>query len=243
MKIGIISDIHSNITALERVFEEFKKKGIEKVICVGDIIGIGPYSEKCIQFLMERRHMILACIRGNHENYLMRGLPLRKHNISTARLLTEEDKSTHRWNHNRLNDEHREFIKELNDREEIEVEGKKIVIEHYPMDSKGTFKLFYREPEEEKTCELFENKDADIYMYGHTHRQVYFVKNNKHYINPGSVGCPRRTQAACFGILEIENDEINYEACKAEYNIEQTIEEIRELEYPLNEYMIERFYL
>ena len=41
MKIGIISDVHSNIEALENVFKKFEEQKIEKVICLGDIIGIG----------------------------------------------------------------------------------------------------------------------------------------------------------------------------------------------------------
>ena len=46
MKIGVISDIHSNILALEAVFNKFEEKNINNIICLGDIIGIGPYPEK-----------------------------------------------------------------------------------------------------------------------------------------------------------------------------------------------------
>lgn len=39
MKIGIISDIHGNIDALDAVLEELKKENIDKIICVGDFVG------------------------------------------------------------------------------------------------------------------------------------------------------------------------------------------------------------
>lgn len=42
MKIGVISDVHSNIDALKKVFEKFEEMKIDKVICLGDVIGIGP---------------------------------------------------------------------------------------------------------------------------------------------------------------------------------------------------------
>ena len=46
MKIGIITDIHSNIQALEAVLEEFDRINVDKIICCGDIIGIGPNPEE-----------------------------------------------------------------------------------------------------------------------------------------------------------------------------------------------------
>lgn len=39
MKIGIISDVHGNIDALDAVLEELKKENIDKIICLGDFIG------------------------------------------------------------------------------------------------------------------------------------------------------------------------------------------------------------
>ena len=45
MKIGVISDIHSNIYALDAVLNEFDKIKIDKILCCGDIIGINGYIE------------------------------------------------------------------------------------------------------------------------------------------------------------------------------------------------------
>lgn len=39
MKIGIISDIHGNIDALDAVLKELEKENINKIICLGDFIG------------------------------------------------------------------------------------------------------------------------------------------------------------------------------------------------------------
>ena len=46
MKIGIITDIHSNIQALNVILNEFDKQNVEKIICCGDIIGIGINPEE-----------------------------------------------------------------------------------------------------------------------------------------------------------------------------------------------------
>ena len=42
MRLGIITDIHSNKQALKAVLEKFDEINIDKIICCGDIIGIGP---------------------------------------------------------------------------------------------------------------------------------------------------------------------------------------------------------
>ena len=49
MKIGIITDIHSNINALNAVLEKFDKMKVDKIICCGDIIGIGSNPEETVQ--------------------------------------------------------------------------------------------------------------------------------------------------------------------------------------------------
>ena len=54
MKIGI-TDIHSNIQALNEVLKEFDKVKVDKIICCGDIIGIGINPEETVQKLMNKR--------------------------------------------------------------------------------------------------------------------------------------------------------------------------------------------
>lgn len=69
MRVGIITDIHSNIVALNEVLKEFEKIKVNKIICCGDIIGIGPSPEEVVQALMQMSDKLIA-VRGNHEKYL-----------------------------------------------------------------------------------------------------------------------------------------------------------------------------
>ena len=95
MRIGIISDVHSNIDALRAVFQEFTDQGIDKIICLGDIIGLGAHPEECAQFLEKRQSQLLASLRGNHEDYLLKELPVYNHN--------DKWKQTHNCKNNRYN--------------------------------------------------------------------------------------------------------------------------------------------
>ena len=42
-KIAIISDIHGNIEALQAVLADAKARGVDKIICLGDIIAKGSH--------------------------------------------------------------------------------------------------------------------------------------------------------------------------------------------------------
>ena len=53
MKLGIITDIHNNLIVLKAVVEYFGQQNCDKIICCGDIIGIGPYPEETVQYMMQ----------------------------------------------------------------------------------------------------------------------------------------------------------------------------------------------
>ena len=41
-KIGVISDIHSNMESLTEALKILGNQGVEEIICLGDIVGYGP---------------------------------------------------------------------------------------------------------------------------------------------------------------------------------------------------------
>ncbi|RME02972.1 MAG: metallophosphatase family protein [Planctomycetota bacterium] len=61
---AVISDIHSNAAAFEAVLRDIQEKGIEEILCLGDIIGYGPCPVECIDLAMENCKVNLS---GNHE--------------------------------------------------------------------------------------------------------------------------------------------------------------------------------
>ena len=48
MKIAVISDIHGNLEAMNRVLEDIKKRNIDKIFCLGDIILKGTHMKECL---------------------------------------------------------------------------------------------------------------------------------------------------------------------------------------------------
>lgn len=62
--LAIVSDIHSNLSALKAVLADMAGKGIDEIICLGDVVGYGPEPKACIE-LAQRHFRITLC--GNHE--------------------------------------------------------------------------------------------------------------------------------------------------------------------------------
>lgn len=69
--IAFISDIHGNLPALEAVFADIAALGnVDKVICLGDVVGYGPKPVECLEMVAERCKLILM---GNHEHAVLHG--------------------------------------------------------------------------------------------------------------------------------------------------------------------------
>lgn len=63
-RIAVISDIHGNMVALERVIADIRARGVDLTICLGDIVGYGPDSKACFD---ATRDLCKAIVAGNHE--------------------------------------------------------------------------------------------------------------------------------------------------------------------------------
>ena len=66
--IAVISDIHSNVVALEAVLADIAQRDVEQIICLGDVLGYGPEPNECLDLLMENAAITLM---GNHDYAVM----------------------------------------------------------------------------------------------------------------------------------------------------------------------------
>jgi predicted phosphodiesterase len=64
MRLALISDIHANREAFEAVLERIDALGVDRVLCLGDIVGYYADAEACIELLGERG---IESLGGNHD--------------------------------------------------------------------------------------------------------------------------------------------------------------------------------
>ena len=245
VKIGIITDIHSNIAALKSIWAEFERRDVEYAICLGDTVGLGARPEECLQFLRAHQKQLLACVRGNHENYLLEALPVHNHGDATKSVLPKEILDLFRWNHNQISADSTEFLRQFRKETVVEIAGHTIFVSHYPVDTNGQYKTFYFTPTIDECREIFADKPGDIFLFGHTHlRDYHRGRDGKIFINPGSAGCPIGTDSASAGILSLSRTQVDYEQLDVSYDIDTTIEDmLSHIEtVPAIDYTVDQFY-
>lgn len=70
MRIAVISDVHSNLEALERCLAHARTQGAERYACLGDMVGYGADPADTLQLIMSLPGLI--AVRGNHDESLFR---------------------------------------------------------------------------------------------------------------------------------------------------------------------------
>ncbi len=185
MKIAIISDIHANYQALKTVFADIEKKGVDKVVCLGDIIGKGINARKCIDLVKEKCDVIL---RGNTDDRFSQNADNFKNDIE------EYERIKH--NQSLLNDDDLKFLSQLPLCYEIRLSGNLVrffhahpespykTVNNYNMNFNEKYQLFC------PTEHTDSHGIADIVIFGHVHYQFMEKIYNRTIVNSGSVGCP-----------------------------------------------------
>lgn len=239
--LALISDIHSNLEALQAVMDDIGSQGIKKVYCLGDIIGYGPNPAECISVVRARCEMTLC---GNHDAATITGLPFGFNQIAkdaifwTRRKLEPKfyslSKKQLRW----------QFLKNLPNRHEDD-EGRRLFVHASPRDPISEYLVesdcedvgFGTSGKVEANLELIKG----AVFIGHTHRPGIITEDvrflhleefdgefeledgKKYIVNIGSVGQPRDNDSrACYVILD--ENKVKYR--RIQYDIEKTAQKI-----------------
>lgn len=193
MRIAVLSDIHGNLEALEAVAAEIRIREVERIVCLGDMIGYGPDPEGVVQLV---RRLECRSILGNHEAALLSAaarqwmnFQARENSVRTEQMLSAESLAYCR-----------SLPRSLRLADAIFVHG-------FPPES--VF-LYLFNQSDRRIAELFASSPAALYFVGHTHglrlvRQaegetmrvplaegaIRLPAEMGHIVNAGSVGQPR----------------------------------------------------
>lgn len=196
MKTLILSDIHSNIHALEAIWR--KEPDCDLVLCVGDLVDYGPYPREVLAWIQGNH---VQCVQGNHDAWVA----AQYRQCHTLEKIPPEERAWVHLNASLLDETDILFLENL---------PKTLVI---PMDGSlyGMVHI-YREYEEIVSLYAFQRFCAEAFacfepcgisglLMGHTHRQgIRYLADDSFWINPGSVSYRRKDdpdQTAHYAIL------------------------------------------
>ena len=236
MKIGIITDVHNNVIALNSILKLFEENGCDEIICCGDIIGIGPFPEETVQRIKSLKN--IQCVLGNHEKYLINGL---KKPYPDG--MDESEALHHLWEHNLLSDDSKNYIKQLPYKLQLDREEIKIAVVHYSINENNEYINFTTDPNLTDCEKMFLDIDANIILYGHDHKGSIVYGKDKIYIDCGSLGCTSTCEGiAQGGILTLDKQNFIFEKVFAEYDLLKVLSEIDSIKYPAYEEIKKFFY-
>lgn len=233
-KVAIISDIHGNLPALEAVLKDIRMRSVDKIICLGDMVGKGPNSAEVIDICKKECDVIVV---GNWDKYLA-------NNNKPGNI---------KWYKEQIGSERLGYLKNLPEAVGFYLSGRYVRLFHaHPHD---VFKRVWKSsPIEEKT-KMFEVPkincldtdvcESDIVGYGDIHGSFTETLNGgKLLFNVGSVGnpCDHITMAS-YAILEgkldctkISNFSVQFQ--RVVYDIELAIEHANNSSLPTSEIYI-----
>lgn len=208
MEIGVISDVHGNIVALDAVLEDMPD--VDKLVCAGDVVGYNPWPGECIDTI---RDADIATIEGNHDRAVVTGQYPGFNDMAAAGV---------EYAREQLDDEQIEWLAAL-PTERTLFDGRVTLVHGHPDDPDH-----YTRPSE-FSPDLLEGED--VLIMGHTHVQNHEIYDDGIVLNPGSVGQPRdRDHRAAYSIVDL--DDWTVDERRVEYDTDTVIHEVVEAGLP-----------
>ena len=202
--VAVITDIHANLPALEAALARIEELGIERVYCGGDLVGYGPHPNEVCALLEERA---IPTIYGNYDYAIARDLDdcgcayVTPHDREIGQLSVE-------WTLANTRQPAKDFMRALPFDLRFEVSGTAVHLVHGSPRKVNEY-LF-----EDKPARLYERlaaaEDADLLVFGHTHKPWVHDFGGVRFVNCGSVGKPKDGDPrAAFAV--IDGDEVTIE--------------------------------
>lgn len=218
LRLLVVSDIHSNLPALERVLED--ADGFDGAICAGDVVGYGPDPGKCVKSLSGRNVM---CVTGNHDQAAVTG---------DSSNLNEYAAEAIRINRRLLINSHVEWLRSLQSSLSLEVEGVRISVFH-GSPYQPLVDYIYPEEARQMAGGFFDDTGSDLLILGHTHVPYIYRFHEHVLLNPGSVGQPRDGDPrSSYMLVDVAEGKIDVSHERVSYDIVEVASRMRQLGLP-----------
>lgn len=200
MRFLILSDIHGNAIALKEILKQIDKYSIDEIIWCGDYVTDFPYSHETIELIHSTAEYYKShIILGNRDREMPDFTEGRKFKFSKINNVV--------YTYKQLTEDDIKWIASLPEKLTVSLpEGDIIYVSHY----------------------LDENyiENCKYKLFGHTHKQTVFEKDEVMYINPGSVGITTdEIFGAQFAILDTEMKKV--EKYTIQYDTTKLLEDVK----------------
>jgi predicted phosphodiesterase len=231
MRVAVVSDIHSNLHALEAVIAAIDAEAPDELWCLGDIVGYGARPNDCCAAIAERADV---CLAGNHD-LAVRGT------IDLGEFGGEAGVAA-RWTRDVLEPEAQELL------DRLEPQGAAHGVALYHGSARDPIWEYVLSDEAAFVTIALAN--APLVLVGHSHVALQIVLSGEEIsgggapdgteleldgaqalLNPGSVGQPRDNDPrAAYLLLDLDAQRASFR--RVEYDVARTQQEMREAGLP-----------
>jgi len=233
----VVSDIHSNLAALEAVVEDIRSRSIERVLCLGDVVGYGPQPRECVALTRKLGFTIM----GNHDEAIFHSHKTEQFNLRAEMAIEWTREQLSKQGTQEEVAERFDFLRGLAVTEERSIDAVPLLFVHGSPRKPLREYIFPRDIENtEKMREIF-SLIRGLCFVGHSHvpgiytedltythpsqlellKIYHFEERQKAVVNVGSVGQPRDNDPrACYVTLTDEADAVVFR--RVRYDVEKT---------------------
>jgi len=175
MRVGVISDLHSNIYALKALTN--RAENIDVWICLGDFVGLFPNVNEVVDYI---RLNSMISVKGDHEFYLLNDEKM-EYSFTGNQSIEFQRKTITRNN--------LKFIQNLNETISIEIDGLKFFCTHFLSQDHNNRNRTGKYTIDLKVLDK-KYDNYDVVLWGHSHLPAAVCGKKTIYLNPGSAGFP-----------------------------------------------------
>ncbi len=192
MRYAILSDIHGNFEALTTVLDNIAAANVDRIVCLGDVVGYGADPVLCLEKI---RELGCACIAGNHDWAAIDRISIDFFNAYA--------KAAALWTREQLSDEHKEWLADL----PLTLTTDHFCVSHGTFHQPEGFNYIQTVFDAQLSFEELRSHNNHLGFLGHSHVPVGFfdtdpitytldpeiptAEENAVIVNVGSVGQPR----------------------------------------------------
>ena len=235
MQYALISDIHSNLPALDAVLADIDRRGITAIYHLGDLVGYSAGPNEVVARLIERA---IPGVSGNYDSTIANDY---KHCGCRSENARQEELShlSYEWTRKHVTAATKSFLGTLPFRIDLRplgghVAGPTITLVHAtPVNNL----VYVTEDRPDafltKMANQAQLEGGDAICFGHTHKPWVRAVDGVTFINTGSVGRPKDGDwRAGYVLLSASENRIIAEIVRVEYDVEQAAHEVAEAGLP-----------
>ena len=241
MRFALISDIHSNIHALEKVFSILEGENIDQILCLGDIVGYNANPVECINAI-QSHPKIIHIVKGNHDEDVC---GFEHIGFSRIRELSKDAYDGLKYSNPLLNNSHKDWLTVLPEDKLIENNKLPFWISHHSPNYCTVYGYILGRQDARVSLDVLREykKGSNLFFFGHSHiptfameesrnivfdmgmhleNKTYVIEPSNYYlINPGSIGQPRSNGITSYAILDTEKRTVSIRGFEYDFKAAQ----------------------